>query len=71
MRIRVDDPTSFADLLEFIEVRGVVARAISDRELEASLLRCQRSAEAAREELVQLVQSWAGGRASRAAHVLS
>ena len=71
MRIRVDDPASCADLLEFIEVRGVVARAISDRELEASLLRCQKSAEAAREELVRLVQSWAGGRAARVAHVLA
>ena len=71
MRIRVDDPAAFRDLLEFIEVRGVVARVISDRELEATVLRYQKSAEAAREELVRLVQSWAGGRAARAAHVLA
>jgi hypothetical protein len=70
MRIRVEDPAACGDLLEFIEVRGVVARAISDRELEASSLRCQRSASAARAELVQLVHSWSGGRATRVAHVL-
>jgi hypothetical protein len=69
MRIRVEDPAAFRDLLEFIEVRGVLARAISDRELEASSLRCRSSAEAERRELVQLVHSWSGGRAARAAHV--